>query len=142
MTTHCQQLLAIIGDNASNNNTMVDSLQRILPVFSGCELRVRCFAYITNLVAKHVLRIFEAAANKLEVEQRELGLDGATRKGRDLPANLLDNEDDNESDEDQRQDDGQVDDKNANAYMVITATWTESDVSEVRRVLSKVRTFV
>ncbi|KAJ7193181.1 hypothetical protein GGX14DRAFT_372983, partial [Mycena pura] len=53
------QLLVLAADNASNNNTPVDSLAlRIgqLGRFRGKLHRIRCFAHILNLVMKVVIK--------------------------------------------------------------------------------------
>lgn len=46
------QVFSLIANNASNNNTLVDELQVLLPSFGGSQARVRCFAHILNLVVK------------------------------------------------------------------------------------------
>ena len=45
------QILAVRGDSASNNDTMVDAMELELPEFGGAECRVRCLDHIINLVA-------------------------------------------------------------------------------------------
>ncbi|RDX45199.1 hypothetical protein OH76DRAFT_1302563, partial [Lentinus brumalis] len=47
-------------DNAANNDTMVDHMGVLLPGFEGQFHRTRCFAHIVNLVAKSLLRQFDA----------------------------------------------------------------------------------
>jgi hypothetical protein len=44
--------MALVADNASNNNTMVDELSDLILAFWGSHTRVRCFAHILNLVVK------------------------------------------------------------------------------------------
>ena len=142
MATYHQQLLAPVGDNASNNDTMVDSLEQLLPVFSRRKSHVRCFAHTTNLVAKRVLRMFEATANELNEEQRELALHAAAKGPRSIPAHQPDDgEDDKGEGKGKQEDDADVDDADADAHAVVTASWTESNVSNVRHALSKVRTY-
>jgi hypothetical protein len=46
------QVLGIVCDNASNNDTMINQLGLLLPGFKGRPARVRCFAHILNLVVK------------------------------------------------------------------------------------------
>lgn len=46
------QIFSLVADNASNNNTLVDELEVLLPSFGGQQARVRCFAHILNLVVK------------------------------------------------------------------------------------------
>jgi hAT family C-terminal dimerisation region len=80
-----QKLLAICGDNASNNPTLcrhihrllkqkfVDSTkklaipgneQRKLMLFKGDESFIRCLAHVLNVVAKSMLKIFKAGSHK------------------------------------------------------------------------------
>jgi hypothetical protein len=56
-----KRLLTVVTDNASNNDTMVDHLQRrIGPTgrFRGQQTRQRCFAHILNLVQHAFLQPF------------------------------------------------------------------------------------
>lgn len=52
---------SITADNASNNDTLVDSLEILLSDhgFCGHAQRVRCFAHTLNLTAKATLHQFE-----------------------------------------------------------------------------------
>ncbi len=63
-------------DNASNNDTMIDELARVLPSFAGAPNRVRCFTHVLNLVAKSLIRQFDAEVDKDEAaddaDEREL----------------------------------------------------------------------
>ncbi|KAJ3490696.1 hypothetical protein NLJ89_g11414 [Agrocybe chaxingu] len=52
------KILGFVADNASNNDTLVTELGRLLPSFGGKKVRVRCFAHILNLVVKAVLSQF------------------------------------------------------------------------------------
>src|ERR1700761_7474951 len=49
-----KQLHSVIGDNASNMDTLVDHLYTLLlvhnPWFEGTKNRLRCFAHVLNLV--------------------------------------------------------------------------------------------
>lgn len=54
----------ITADNASSNDTLVDELAKILPRFGGETNRTRCFLHIVNLVAKSLLREFDAPKKK------------------------------------------------------------------------------
>jgi hypothetical protein len=58
------QILGITCDNASNNDTMVESLATIMSHFSGEANRARCLAHIVNLVAKIILRQFDMTKKK------------------------------------------------------------------------------
>jgi hypothetical protein len=48
----------MVLDNASNNDTLIERLEFIVPYFKGRESRVRCFNHVVNLVAKSILRLF------------------------------------------------------------------------------------
>jgi hypothetical protein len=64
------QLKVVVLDSASNNDTQVTSLQRILHggSFKGPKNRVRCFAHIINLVSKSILRPFKAGGGSDDFE--------------------------------------------------------------------------
>ncbi|EAU89851.2 hypothetical protein CC1G_07003 [Coprinopsis cinerea okayama7 len=55
------KILAFTGDNASNNDTMLEELKELMPSFRGPEVQVRCFAHILNLVVKSVMSPFAKA---------------------------------------------------------------------------------
>jgi hypothetical protein len=79
-----QKLVAICGDNASNNPTLcrslhkllkqrfIDSVQKLdllgenrkLMLFKGDESFIRCLAHVLNLVAKSMLKVFKAGSHK------------------------------------------------------------------------------
>ncbi|KAJ6463080.1 hypothetical protein DFH09DRAFT_849252, partial [Mycena vulgaris] len=46
------QILVLVADNASNNNTLVSELGLLITSYRGSTTRVRCFAHILNLVVK------------------------------------------------------------------------------------------
>ena len=46
------KFMALVCDNASNNDTMITELECLLPNFGGAKFRVRCFAHVLNLVVK------------------------------------------------------------------------------------------
>ena len=58
------QILGITADNASNNDKMIEHLATLINTFPGAANQTRCFAHILNLVAKSVLRQFEAPKAK------------------------------------------------------------------------------
>ena len=58
--TFFPQILGVTADNASNNNKMIDHLAVLNDTFPGAANQTWCFAHILNLVAKSVLRQFEA----------------------------------------------------------------------------------
>ena len=58
------QILSITCDNASNNDTMVSELEKLLEVFPGESNCTRCFDHIVNLIAKSVIRQFDTPTGK------------------------------------------------------------------------------
>ena len=56
--------MGVTCDNASNNDTMIESLATIMSQFSGEANRARCLAHIVNLVAKIILRQFDKSKGK------------------------------------------------------------------------------
>jgi Ran GTPase-activating protein (RanGAP) involved in mRNA processing and transport len=58
------QLLGVTADNASNNDKMIERLAELIDNFPGTANQTRCFTHILNLVAKSVLRQFEAPKAK------------------------------------------------------------------------------
>lgn len=53
------QILSITCDNASANDTMIDSLADIFDDFPSLPNWMRCFAYTLNLVAKCIMKQFD-----------------------------------------------------------------------------------
>jgi len=47
-------------DNASNNDVMIRELESLAPAFDGFANHTRCFLHVVNLVAKSLLRQFDA----------------------------------------------------------------------------------
>ena len=82
LKTH--QILGITCDNASNNDSMVESLATIMSHFPGEANRARCLAHIVNLVAKIILRQFDEPRKKKKKMDNVLnmltGNDGGTDK--------------------------------------------------------------
>lgn len=81
------QVLGVTCDNASNNDAMIKHLTELLPDFDGAPNRVRCFAHVLNLVAKSLIRQFDADLDK---EAAELGAD--ERELAELAEGLVDEE--------------------------------------------------
>ncbi|CAE6533464.1 unnamed protein product, partial [Rhizoctonia solani] len=52
------RVLSACLDNASNNLTLVQSLQQLVPHFHGTRSYVRCFAHVINLMAKAFMSPF------------------------------------------------------------------------------------
>ncbi|KAG2085774.1 uncharacterized protein F5147DRAFT_588788 [Suillus discolor] len=57
-------MLSVTADNASSNDTLVTELVDLVPHFAGETSRTRCFLHIVNLVAKSLLREFDAPKKK------------------------------------------------------------------------------
>jgi hypothetical protein len=73
------KLMAITGDNATNNETMAtelyQSLERKLdapPLFRGLESYIRCLAHIMNLIVKDILRALKSG----NTEEADAACDG------------------------------------------------------------------
>ncbi|KAG9083718.1 hypothetical protein FS749_005814 [Ceratobasidium sp. UAMH 11750] len=64
-----KKVLSVCLDNASNNNTLVDSLSLLIPSFRGSSSRVRCLAHVINLMAKAFLSLFSRPPRRKKVEQ-------------------------------------------------------------------------
>jgi hypothetical protein len=60
------QILGITADNATNNDTMVEELEELMPSQFSHVNRTRCFLHVINLVAKSLLRQFELPKVKLK----------------------------------------------------------------------------
>ncbi|TFY76017.1 hypothetical protein EWM64_g7992, partial [Hericium alpestre] len=54
------KILSVTCDNASANNAMICELKTLLPDFPGETNHTRCFVHIVNLVAKSLLKQFDA----------------------------------------------------------------------------------
>lgn len=58
------EILSITCDNASANLKMIDELEIALPEYAGRASHARCFLHTTNLVAKALIRTFDAKKKK------------------------------------------------------------------------------
>ncbi|KAF9541912.1 hypothetical protein CPC08DRAFT_615488, partial [Agrocybe pediades] len=56
-------VLSITCDNASNNDVMIDELEDRLPEFSSLN-HTRCFLHVNNLVARTIVKQFDAPKGK------------------------------------------------------------------------------
>lgn len=56
---HVLQILSITGDNASNNDLMIQYLGNALDDFPGPTNQTRCFVHTVNLIAKSILKPFD-----------------------------------------------------------------------------------
>ena len=58
------QILSIMADNTSNNDTMVKQLGVILDSFPGAANQTHCFAHTVNITAKAILKQFDVPKGK------------------------------------------------------------------------------
>jgi len=58
------QILGITGDNASNNDKMIEHLSSTLDDFPGPANQTRCFVHTVNLIAKSILKPFDIQKQK------------------------------------------------------------------------------
>ena len=58
------QILSVMCDNASNNDTMIEALKDCLEIFPGESNHTRCFDHIVNLVAKSIIQQFDVPKAK------------------------------------------------------------------------------
>ncbi len=50
------QILGVTCNNAENNATMMEEVEKLAPSIRGSRVRVRCFDHILNLVVKVRIR--------------------------------------------------------------------------------------
>lgn len=84
------QILSITLDNASNNGKMVKHLARILASFEGEFHHTRCFAHVTQLVARGFVRQFEV--QQVQAEEVDGLVDADVRALLELAENLEEEE--------------------------------------------------
>lgn len=122
------QTLGVTADNAKNNDTMVEELADMNESFSGAASQGWCFAHILNLVAKAVLRQFDAGSKAKpggdsdEAEAERLLADLLT--GNDLEGFELDDKVDTDGDD-------EVDD-DVNAWVDAREDLSEEEREELR----------
>jgi lipoate-protein ligase A len=66
------KLLSVTCDNASNNDTMIESLEQRIEGWAGRASRTRCFAHVVNLVAKSLLKLFDTSTKKSQKATEEV----------------------------------------------------------------------
>jgi hypothetical protein len=146
------QILGVTCDNASANDTMVESLAMVMSHFSGEANRARCLAHIVNLVAKIILRQFDMPRKKKTADvpddiPEDIGdtvtSDEETDKYDDEMKRVLDKEE-KEMDEGEEDDDDQNPTTLARDIEIIEKAMEDEiervgkDVKPVRHVLYKV----
>ena len=123
---------------------MIDHLATLIDTFPGAANQTRCFTHILNLVAKTVLRQFEAPKTKggdvLDDAAKELAaiFDDLEDEDEDGPSNTNDAGDDSgESDDyEDDDDDGLVDERGGMSEEELASL--EESVKPIRLVLTKV----
>ena len=55
------KILGAMCDNTSSNDTLVEHLETLAPYFEGASSHVQCVLHVTNLVAKSMLKLFDAS---------------------------------------------------------------------------------
>jgi hypothetical protein len=55
----CSQILCITCDNASSNDTMIEALSDLIPLFPGDPNCARCFNHVIALIAKSLIHQFD-----------------------------------------------------------------------------------
>lgn len=68
--SNISQVLAIVTDNATNNDTMLSEMETVLGHFSANQNRVRCVAHIMHLAVTDFLSVLKSGAledNETEV---------------------------------------------------------------------------
>ena len=137
------QLLGITADNASNNDKMIEHLAILIDTFPGAANQTRCFAHILNLVAKSVLRQFEAPkadSNKAMANAAEELAAVPDEINHEVPDSGLEDNDDEINDEDDDvvddDEDGLQDERDEMSEEELRRL--EESVKPVRLVLTKV----
>lgn len=70
LTVHTNQILAVIADNATSNDTMITHLDGISNAFDELN-RVRCFNHTLQLSAKTLLKPFNAGVSSSTTDNAE-----------------------------------------------------------------------
>ena len=116
---------------------MIERLATLINGFPGAANQTRCFTHVLNLVAKSVLRQFEAPKTKgtdpIDDAMKELAVVAEELEGDDAEV-LADDDDDDESAEDDE--DGLSDERDEMSQEEVAAL--EESVKPIRLVLTKV----
>ena len=95
-------------DNAKNNDVMIQELETLTPEFAGFASHTRCFLHIVNLVAKSMLRQFDAKKVTIKRDSEMAALADELAEEEAIADEIEDN-DDNEIDNE----DGWIDEMNS-----------------------------
>lgn len=107
---------------------MIEHLENILTEFPGSANRTRCFAHILNLVAKGIMKQFDAPKDKINGFEAVLA--------EDLENELED--DSNEAEEDEAPGNGAMDEESRSGFSEEEISALDESVKPVRLVLFKV----
>ena len=84
-------------DNAKNNDVMIQELETLTPEFAGFASHTQCFLHIVNLVAKSMLRQFDAKKVTIKRDSEMAALADELAEEEAIADEIEDN-DDNEVD--------------------------------------------
>lgn len=137
MLTICLQILSIMADNASSNDTLTTELADLIAHFRGPTSRTRCFLHIINLVAKSLIKQFDLLkAKDVSTDAESLDSDMARDMSSEDEATITENGDSGNPDaEDVDSEDGLVDERD-----LLTAherTALETNIWPIRLTLVK-----
>jgi hypothetical protein len=80
-----EKVLAVMCDNASNNDVMIRELARLVPRFEGEVSHTRCFLHVINLIAKSLIHQFDTHSSQTDVDDEQELMDEPDVE--DLPSN-------------------------------------------------------
>jgi hypothetical protein len=136
MLTVSLQILSIMADNASSNDTLTTELADLVAHFGGPTSRTRCFLHIINLVAKSLIKQFDLPkAKDVSTDAESLDSDMARDLSSEDEATIAENGDGDPDAEDVDNEDGLVDEMD-----LLTAherTALETNIRPIRLTLVK-----
>ena len=127
-------------DNATNNDVMIEELEILTPEFAGFASHTRCFLHIVNLVAKALLRQFDAKKTTVKRDNELAALADELAKEEAMVDEIDDDDDDDDDNKKVDNEDGWINemgDKTDNKRIKL-----EDSIQPVKLALAKVsRTF-
>ena len=135
------QILGVTADNTLNNDKMIERLAELIDNFPGTTNQTRCFTHILNLVAKSVLRQFEApkakGINSINDTMKELAaVSDELEDERDDVAVDKEGDEDGDNEGDNDDDDGLPEEREGMSQEQLAEL--EASVQPIRLVLTKV----
>ena len=127
------QILGVTADNASNNDKMIERLAELIDGFPGTANQTRCFTHILNLVAKSVLRQFEAP------KMKEIDSINDAMKELAAVADELEDDGDDVAVEEEGGDDGDGDDDDDDGLPEEREGMTEEQLAELEASVQPIR---